>query len=491
MTHASVSRDTALSATYRPPVASRFGPRLSVIVPAYRCGRDLARCLEAVLGNELPRSEWELIVVDDGSPDDTAEVAARYADQVLRTENGPKGPAAARNLGAATASGDVLVFVDADVCIAHDALRRFQEVFTRQQDVSAAFGAYDLRPTETAMVSRYRNLLHHYVHVTNAGPAITFWAGCGAVRREAFHSVGGFDAVRYPRPQIEDIDLGYRLNAQGHRIMLVPSIQGTHLKRWTWRSGIITDFRDRGVPWMRLLLERKELASSGPLNLQRREKVLTALAASVLPLLLLAIAFRSAPLAAAALLSLSTVVAANARLVVWFARRCGVRFALGVVLLRFQYYALNAWSATWAIQEHARSARRRAAAIAAAPAAAMEAVATMSEAIFASGLFHPLHKRAFGIAVGTALGTIIAAATLLSLVLDPEGRFPLGLLENFFRGYRVDAWGALIGAAWGVAVGFVAGWFLAFTRNCVLLVIALGARAHLELLTRPESLEHL
>lgn len=490
MMQTSVTPGIGLNAVYRPPLA-RLGPRLSVIVPAYRCGADLARCLEAVLGNELPRSEWELIVVDDGSPDDTAAVAARFADRVLSTPHGPKGPAAARNLGAAVASGDVLVFVDADVCIAHDALRRFQEVFSRYADVSAAFGAYDLTPAAASMVSRYRNLLHHYVHATNAGPATTFWAGCGAVRREAFASVGGFDAERYPRPQIEDIDLGYRLSNAGHRILLVPTIQGKHLKRWTWRGGLTTDFRDRGVPWMRLLLERKELARSGPLNLQMREKVLTALTASTLPLLLLAIAFQSAWLAAFAGLSLSLVVGANARLLVWFAKRCGPGFAIGVVLLRLQYYALNAWSATWAMQEHARSVRRRAIEIAAAQAAAAEAVATMSQEILTSGLFHPLHKRAFGLAVGCAVGSTIAALTLGAGAADPSGEFPLALLSQYFRGYEVSPIGALIGGAYGMVVGFFAGWFTAFVRNAVLLVVALAARAQLQLLTRQESLEQL
>jgi hypothetical protein len=479
-----------LEAVYRPPLA-RLGPRLSVIVPAYRCGRDLARCLEAVLGSELPRSEWELIVVDDGSPDETAAVAARYADRVLRTSDGPKGPAAARNLGAAVANGDVLVFVDADVCIAHDALRRFQEVFSRHADVAAAFGAYDLDPAAASLVSRYRNLLHHYVHVTNAGPATTFWAGCGAVRREAFAGVGGFDAVRYPRPQIEDIDLGYRLSSQGHRILLVPSIQGKHLKRWTWRSGLLTDVRDRGVPWMRLMLERKELTQSGPLNLALREKLLTVLTASILPLLLLAIALHSAWLAILAGLSLAAVVGANARLLLWFAKRCGPGFAFGVVLLRLQYYALNAWSATWAIQEHARHVRRRASELAAAQVAAAEAVATMSQEILTSGLFHPLHKRAFGIAVGSALGSAIAAFTLGAGVADPAGEFPLVLLANYFRGYTVSPLGALIGGAYGLLAGFFAGWFTAFVRNAVLLVIALAARAQLQLLTRQESLEQL
>ena len=69
----------------------------------------------------------------------------------------------------------------------------------------------------------------------------TFWAGLGAVRRDVFAAVGGFDAARYPHPSIEDIELGGRLAARG-RILLDPAMQGTHLKEWTLRSMVTTDF---------------------------------------------------------------------------------------------------------------------------------------------------------------------------------------------------------------------------------------------------------
>src|SRR5205807_8681242 len=61
----------------------------------------------------------------------------------------------------------------------------------------------------------------------------TFWAGLGAVRRDAFEAVGGFDAERYLVPSVEDIDLGARLATTGHRIELDPAVQGTHLKAWS------------------------------------------------------------------------------------------------------------------------------------------------------------------------------------------------------------------------------------------------------------------
>ena len=99
-------------------------------------------------------------------------------------------------------------------------------------------------------------MLHHYVHQGAGGVATTFWAGLGAVRREAFVEVDGFDDWRFRSPSVEDIELGLRLAAAGGLIKLDPDIQGTHLKRWNVRSMMLTDLLYRGMPWTALMLDR-------------------------------------------------------------------------------------------------------------------------------------------------------------------------------------------------------------------------------------------
>ncbi|MHB1223772.1 MAG: glycosyltransferase family 2 protein [Gemmatimonadaceae bacterium] len=322
---------------------------LSVIVPAHRNGALLRRSLAALRASDLPRDRWELIVADDASGDDTPTVAGAQADRVIRLEPPSRGPARARNRAAEQARGDLLVFLDADVCLHPDALRRFADAFAADQAraagpaLGAVFGVYDDAPPEPGLVSQYRNLVHRYVHLRGAGPAETFWAGCGAVRSEAFRAAGGFDEHRYTRPQIEDIELGHRLRDLGWRIELSPDIQGTHLKRWTLRSGIAADVRDRGVPWVRLLLAdaaRGRRAST--LNIRPAERLYTALTvAAVVALALAAASGRTAWLVVAAA-CLMVVLGGNAGLLRWFARVRGVRFALAVVPLRLLYYLLNA-----------------------------------------------------------------------------------------------------------------------------------------------------
>ena len=220
--------------------------RLSVIVPATDAPATLPECLAGL-------------------------AAAGGADEVIVVTEPPRtGPSAARNRGVEDAAGDVLVFVDADVVVHPDALGRIRDAFTADPSLTALFGAYDAAPPARGTVSRFRNLLHHHVHQQAAGEATTFWTGLGAVRREAFLGVGGFD----PDPRlnyVEDIELGVRLADAGARIRLDPAIAGTHLKRWSLRSMVRTDLRHRGVPWVRLMLRRREL--SGALNLGARHRV--------------------------------------------------------------------------------------------------------------------------------------------------------------------------------------------------------------------------
>ncbi len=300
----------------------------------------LAESLPALAASDLPRDRWELIVVDDASSDRTPEVARRHADRVVSLDAPAGGPARARNRGTEVARGEILVFVDADVRVHRDALGRIVDALSEGSGVAAVFGAYDTRPQAAGLVSQYLNLVHHYVHASHPGDAETFWAGLGAVRRAAFLRAGGFDAERYRRPQIEDIELGYRLRSMGCRIVLDPMIQGTHLKRWTLKDLVWNGVRDRGIPWMELLLDRKA-GGRGTLNVDTAERVLTALA--VLGTTALgAGALASSPLlVAVGALSLLAVPVGNARMLRWLARVRGPWFAAAALPLRLVYYLLN------------------------------------------------------------------------------------------------------------------------------------------------------
>lgn len=238
-------------------------------------------------------------------------------------------PGLARNAGARSAVGDVLVFVDADVTVHPDAFVRIRQAFAADPNLVALFGSYDDTPAERGIVSVFRNLLHHHVHQSSAGPATTFWAGLGAMRRVAFEACGGF--VEHP---IEDIELGMRLSRSGARILLDPKVQGKHLKDWSLWGMLRTDLLVRGIPWVGLLLEYRGSASTSALNLGWRHR-LSALACLAL---VGAAALRNIWLGVAAL---TLLVALNFSFYGLLVRREGLPRAIGGVALHFLHQLVS------------------------------------------------------------------------------------------------------------------------------------------------------
>lgn len=105
--------------------------------------------------------------------------------------------------------------------------------------------------------------------------------------------------------------------------------------------------------------------------------------------------------------------------------------------------------------------------------------------------FAPMDKLAFGVAVGTAAGVLLFALAIADPLLDRAGRVDVGLLAQFFAGYRAGGLGAVVGLLWGLAVGFVIGWFTAFVRNLVLALWLVVARARADLAASREFLDHI
>jgi Glycosyl transferase family 2 len=304
------------------------GHSLTAIVPATNRPATLPRCVRAIRA------------AADG-PDEI----------VVVTTPAGAGPAAARNRGASLATGDVLVFIDADVEVHDDAFTRFRAAFDGNPELIAVFGSYDDAPAAVGAVSLFRNLLHHHVHHEGAGAATTFWAGLGGIRRGEFLRVGGFDEQRFPAPAIEDIELGMRLSCRNALITLDPAIQGTHLKAWSLLEMIRTDFAKRGVPWVELLLRTRERSSS--LNLGWRHR----LSAGV-SVLAVGAAVRRRPAIAAA--STVALVALNHRFYQLLWRRAGPRGAVIGVGLHALHHLVGGAAIPAGLLRHVLGRGRRA-----------------------------------------------------------------------------------------------------------------------------------
>ncbi len=316
---------------------------ISAIMPAFRAEALLPRVLEPLMAMKTRGEVVEVIVVDDRSPDRTAEVARDMGARVLVTPvNG--GPGVARNLAAGEAAGEVLWFVDSDVIVWPDGAERLQAAFA-DPTIAAVFGSYDTTP-EGSWFARYKNLMHRYYHQTARRTAKTFWAGCGAVRAEMFARVGGFDVETYRVPSIEDIELGYRIHAAGGVICVDPALLGKHLKRWTIRQAIHTDIFRRALPWSRLMIAREGVGDD--LNTSKAERGRAVLAGLFL------LSIPAAPLIgwgwAAGLAALA--VLANWRLFSFFTAHLGLMRAILALLYHQIYYVYSAGAFAWCLIEY-------------------------------------------------------------------------------------------------------------------------------------------
>jgi glycosyltransferase involved in cell wall biosynthesis len=327
-----------------------FSRSVSVIIAFRNALKYLPACLDAVAAACGP--EDELVLIDDGSADESAEIARQFTDNLVRLEHS-HGPAFARNRGAEKAAGRILFFIDADVLCHPDTLARIRGIFADDPRLAAVIGSYDADPPAPNFISRYKNLTHHFVHQSGAAEASTFWTGCGAIRKEIFSQLGGFDES-YGRPSIEDIELGYRLRAQGFRIALRRDLLVTHAKKWTLTSLLRSDILDRAIPWTKLQLSYGRLLND--LNISRVQRASSFFTCASLLLCLCGIFVPILFALAGALMF--PVVFWNRKLYHFYLHQGGVAFAMGSIAMHWLYYCYSLAAFAVGAAAYFSSARR-------------------------------------------------------------------------------------------------------------------------------------
>jgi len=126
---------------------------ISVIIPVYNSKYTISRCIDAVLDSDNPN--FECIVLDDSSSDGSLDIVKQKPVRVVELKDGPHGPAYVRNFGAGVASGEILLFIDADVIIQQDTLAKVINIFCCNPTVVALFGSYDKNPGDSGFLSQY------------------------------------------------------------------------------------------------------------------------------------------------------------------------------------------------------------------------------------------------------------------------------------------------------------------------------------------------
>ncbi|MBX3237392.1 MAG: glycosyltransferase [Nitrospiraceae bacterium] len=201
-------------------------PRVTVIVPVYNGADTIGECLESLLRQSEQGPACEILVVDDASRDSTPTVVARYPLVRAIRQEVNAGPAAARNRGAREATGDIILFTDADCVPGEGWLREMLRSFGDPL-VMGVKGVY--RTKQRELTARVIQLEFEYKYRKLAAQSAidfidTYSAG---YRRAVFLEFGGFDTA-FPVPSTEDIDLSFRVAAKGHLLVFNPSAYVFH-----------------------------------------------------------------------------------------------------------------------------------------------------------------------------------------------------------------------------------------------------------------------
>lgn len=225
-------------------------PRASVIIPAYNASETVEACLSALWRQTVPQELYEVIVVDDGSTDGTADLARAAGALVIVQPNA--GPATARNRGARSAAGDLLLFTDADCEPVPGWIEAFLDTF-EDEGIVAAKGTYLTR--QRSLTARFVQVEYEerYRITARAATVDAIDTYSAAYRRHVFRESGGFDPT-FPFAAQEDVDLSFRLARKGYRMAFVPDAQVVHHHSSSPWAYVRRKFR---VGWWKVLVVRR------------------------------------------------------------------------------------------------------------------------------------------------------------------------------------------------------------------------------------------
>lgn len=244
-------------------------PRLSVVVPTYNRASTVARLLEQLADQTLPPSEYEVVVVDDGSKVDPrpelAKLELPYRLTVERQANG--GPGRARNKGVSLAKGEIVLFLDDDMQVPRVILEEHLRLH-RGGDRNVVLGrmSAEVVPGEQRplFIRFHAAILERQAHDGIEGAefkATNVWTGNISMRRKLFDEIGGFDVSL---EQAEDTELGIRLKKAGATFIVTDVGHSIHGSDHTSVEGWMKRAFDYGVHNSRIWRKHRDLPEVSP-----------------------------------------------------------------------------------------------------------------------------------------------------------------------------------------------------------------------------------
>jgi len=293
---------------------------ISVVIPVRNGARALDACLQAACAAALP--DHEVVVVDDGSTDESAAIAARHPCRLVRPESG-RGASAARNAGAAAAHGEILFFTDADCILGPRTLPQAAAALAAAGPRAIVGGTYETRPFDPGFFPAFQAVFVNYHEIRHLDEPDYVATHAMAIRTADFRASGGFD--EHFLPILEDVEFCHRLRRAGYRLLMDPLVLVRHSFGFGF-SGSLRNAARKVRFWARYsLLNRDLLADSGTAS--RGLKAAGALAALCWVCLAAAAILRLPALLLPVPLLILAAIAANHGLVRAFHTAGGLLFA--------------------------------------------------------------------------------------------------------------------------------------------------------------------
>ena len=208
--------------------------KISIIIPNYNSSETIGECLTAA--TNLDYDNYEVIVVDDGSTDNSIKIIKKFPCKLIKLKNN-SGAAEARNAGAKNATGKILMFTDSDIIIPKDSLKKAMD-FMKNNSADIFFASFRPKIRFRNFFSIYKHLYLCYYYEKQGKTMHTIDTSFAFIRKKIFDEFKGFNTkIRIS----EDVDLGVRLTGKGYKIYHANDIQMEHVKHYSFAQFIRTD----------------------------------------------------------------------------------------------------------------------------------------------------------------------------------------------------------------------------------------------------------
>jgi len=304
---------------------------VSVIIPNYNGGATIEKCLEAVFSSGY--RNLEVIVVDDGSTDNSVEIIKRFPCTLVQL-NRRSGASKARNAGAKQSTGDILFFTDADCMLQEDTLAEAVKSLGGHEDAVIG-GTYTEIPFDDRFFSAFQSIFVNYSETKRSEPDYIATHAM-AIERGLFIGSGGFPEDFLPI--LEDVEFSHRLRRSGYKLIMSPDILVQHIFNFTLMKSLRNAFR-KSLFWTRYSLKNRDLlADSGTASRELKTDV-ASFFAGAFTLLFFLLSGKGILLSLLVFIILLNLWSSR-RLIVAFYEAKGLPFAFGATIYYMMLYPL-------------------------------------------------------------------------------------------------------------------------------------------------------